>query len=449
MFLSRAPIVAEPEVPAADYYISPTGSDAANGLTPETAWLTPNHSVAAGTIIEAVAGTYSAGNFANGDWGTVTGAGPGAQFAILRAASPLGSCTITSTGDCIRVDKSNWAVVGWVCENTTDAGAPFACTPSSAANIHHVAFVNCVALGGYRNGFSFFSYPSDQHYGSDYIAVVGCVAYDCAKGSTFCHSGISIYQPVLHDAAEGPHIYIAGNFAIANITPQGGGCGGGINSDGNGIILDDFSHSQHGTPTAYAGTCVVENNICVGNGWAGITMFLNSAAPTVVRNNTIWGNLESVVNDEFYVGELMQNTITATYDAYDNIAQADKANAGENPYPAYGCYVGLSNGNLDIAGNVFFGVGGNNKSSDSSPGFSYGTNTEQDPGFAAPAVPGEPAPTDEATTVELMATLIANFVASLPAAAGKGYQPHGGTASDLFPDWLAGVVPAGLVALPA
>src|SRR5882672_5577412 len=42
------------------HFMSPTGSDAANGLTPATAWASPNHALNCGDVIIAAAGDYSA-----------------------------------------------------------------------------------------------------------------------------------------------------------------------------------------------------------------------------------------------------------------------------------------------------------------------------------------------------------------------------------------------------
>src|SRR5262245_55446482 len=48
-------------------YMSPTGNDSANGLTPATAWASPNHPMNCGDVIIAAAGTYNR-NFLG--WGT-------------------------------------------------------------------------------------------------------------------------------------------------------------------------------------------------------------------------------------------------------------------------------------------------------------------------------------------------------------------------------------------
>ena len=50
-------------------------------------------------------------------------------------------------------------------------------------------------------------------YSTDYVALVGNIAYGAATGNELCYSGISIYQPLATDSAPGTHIFIAGNFS--------------------------------------------------------------------------------------------------------------------------------------------------------------------------------------------------------------------------------------------
>src|ERR1700733_11336328 len=80
---------------AATYYISPTGSDSNSGTVIGSPWLSPNHSLNCGDVIQASAGSYSAANFQNGKWGTVTCPG-GNNVAWLQCAT-FDACKINST----------------------------------------------------------------------------------------------------------------------------------------------------------------------------------------------------------------------------------------------------------------------------------------------------------------------------------------------------------------
>ena len=58
----------------------------------------------------------------------------------------------------------------------------------------------------------------------DYIAFVGNVAYNAAQGSGACYSGLNIYEPIASDTNTGTHMFVAGNFAYANV--DGDPCAG-------------------------------------------------------------------------------------------------------------------------------------------------------------------------------------------------------------------------------
>jgi hypothetical protein len=94
----------EPEfVPLHKYYISPTGNDSNDGLTPATAWRTAFHPVVCGDVVIVQPGTYNAGQFSRlfgvvsncpSTTGGIDGAG-GIYFAVLLCGgSDLMSCKI-------------------------------------------------------------------------------------------------------------------------------------------------------------------------------------------------------------------------------------------------------------------------------------------------------------------------------------------------------------------
>ena len=434
-----------------EYFISPDGDDGNDG-TEAYPWASPDHLVNAGDILTALDGDYDAKVFGPNYWGPVTvPEGSDIHFALLRAKNPF-KCTITSANACMRVDASNWAISGFVGQNTADNDGTFVATPSGPYVLHHVLFTNCISLGGYRNGFSIYGYWGDKNFGFDYCGVVGCIAFNSAQGYALCHSGISMYQPTLLDNAPGTHLYIAGNFVFGNVTP-GSGCGNGANSDGNGIILDNFSLSQKdGEAPGYAGQTVIEYNMALGNGWAGITVFQCNAGTILICNNTLYGNLVSTINNEYYAGDLMSNDIeTCDLSLFNNIAQCNKATIPSNPqYKAYASFIGQADARTIVKGNVLFGLSGQHQKASDCDGFAFGSNANVDPEFTDPAIPTS-VPTTEGkkTTVEVMFNMIMDFTPNAPETNGKGYLKDDETdASADFPTWLKGVIPAGLIPLP-
>ncbi len=434
-----------------EYFISPDGDDDNDG-TEAYPWRSPLHPVMAGDILTALDGDYDAVNFAPGMWGKVTVPnGSEIQFALLRAKNPF-KCTITSPNACMRVDANNWAISGFVGHNTEDNDGTFVATPSGPYVLHHVLFTNCISLGGYRNGFSFYGYWGDKKYGFDYCAIVGCISFNSAQGYALCHSGISLYQPTLWDEEPGTHLLVSGNFCIGNVTP-GWGCGDGADSDGNGIIADNFSLSQKdGEAPGYAGQTEISFNMALGNGWAGITIFQANAGVFLVRYNTLFGNLVSTINNEYYAGDLMGNDIkNCRVEWTNNISQCDKLTIPANKnFSAYAMFVGQTDEESIAEKNVLFGMNGQHQKTSDCTGFEFGSNINVDPEFSDPTIPTEvPDFEGNLTTVEVMMDIIAGFTPSAPETSDKGYLTDDEIdASPDFPKWLKGVIPKGLIPLP-
>ncbi len=223
LFCLIGPVLAQ----AKTYYLSPTGSDANNGLSSSAAWQSPNHTLNCGDVIVAAASAkYSASNFYTGRWGTVSC--PTKDKVAWLQCETFDACKIrTTTNQGMWIDKSYWGVQGWeVTTTATDAyGTCFVAQPNYASptNIHHIIFANDIANGCSQGGFAL---ANRANAGVDYFAVIGSIAYDAAQGTSTCASGISIYQPVQSDTAPGTHIYVAGNFSYGNIDPSK--CGGGF-----------------------------------------------------------------------------------------------------------------------------------------------------------------------------------------------------------------------------
>ena len=201
--------------PGKTYYMSSSGSDGNNGTSPVTPWATPNHTVNCGDTIIAAAGTYSEFNLSNGEWGTVGNcpSALGIYFAALQCAGPsVGSCNIAATVvNGMYVDKSNWAVIGWQASST--AGACFGTAPSGLYGVRFVAFINVIASGCQSNGVTANAYFADaKDWGVDEVAFVGAIAYDAARGTDNCYSGVSVNEPKNIGSESSTHVFIAGIF---------------------------------------------------------------------------------------------------------------------------------------------------------------------------------------------------------------------------------------------
>lgn len=432
-----------------NYYISSSGNDASDGLTPATAWASPNHSVNCGDIINAAAGAYSSSNFVAAKWGTVSNcpSANGIYFAKVACVGPdVSSCSINDTTiNGMNVSKSNWAVVGWIA--TSSNGGCFTTNPAGSATIHHIAFVNVIANGCQFNGVTAFTNTiGSPQFGVDYLAIVGVIAFNAAQGTVHCYSGVSIYEPANIDTKTGTHIYVAGVFAFGNIDPIT--CESSGNSDGEGIIFDNWNHSQQaGVP--YTGQGVIEQSLLIGNGSNGIQIFQNTSANVYIQSSTTYGNMLNSTKTGTFLGEFLNNG-SFTTSVTNSIFQATVQTISGNPN--YATYIGLGDATDTVSGNYIFGVAGNNEGLCCSGGFAYGANTQATPNFVSPAIPSSVPNsncTGKSTTTSCMSATIANFVPQAVGAIALGYQSPGPCAANsLFPIWLKGIVPNGIITKP-
>jgi hypothetical protein len=437
------------------YYLSPTGNDTNNGTASGTPWFTPNHPMTCGSTIIAAASTgYTSAELTEGNWGAVTCTG--APNVVWLKCVTFDACKMTVSGGNpgLYVDQSYWGVQGFEVSVTanTYAGCFFG-VPNSGTKIsvHHIIFANDIANGCYAGGIGGGVSGTGSTAGStDYIAVIGNIAYNAAAGS-FCYSNINIYSPLNHDTLPGTHIYIAGNFTFAALnTPN---CNGGYPAtDGEGINIDTLDGDQAGVGP-YTQQVVVDNNIVVDNGGRGIEVELNSICTTCahvyIRHNTLWGNSTDNTQTGNPCAEIQLST-AFNVEVFANLVVPNVATSC-NGSTVYAYQVNTSVTTTDHVYNTWgYSSFGNNSNIVSSAGFSFGPNNTfgTNPSLAAPANPSAPSCSSFASVPGCMATLIANFTPTNVAAAGYGYQaPQTASIYDpLYPQWLCNVtLPSGLV----
>lgn len=427
------------------YYLSPTGSDSSSGTSADSPWLTPNHTINCGdTILAAPSTSYNASNFTSGKWGTVSCVS-GNNVAWLKCSS-FDSCKVEANGnDAIRVSESYWGVQGW--ETTNSSGACFTASPaSSIVTIHHIIFANNIANGCKNNGFNSYPYSGTRGpSGVDYLAIIGNLVYNAAGGNSKCFSGISVYEPRNFDTKPGTHIYITQNISWSNVNESS--CPG--NSDGNGIILDDWSGDQSSFTIPYSGQGVVENNLVMGNGSSGIEAFHNSIAPIIIHNNTSYANYTDPNHKGSYKGEILiswSSNVTSKY----NIANSIVSSGGESNYPIYAFYIGKGDSVNNVDYLWAYSKFGNNTGINNSPGFSFGSHLilGTAPNFSNPSVPGAPMCKGTVNTLDCMKVTLANFEPFAKGIADYGYQPviNAFASNNYHPSWLCNVtIPNGLI----
>ena len=277
----------------ATWYVAPGGDNGADGTTELTAWADldrADDAVSPGDVVILLDGEYRytwtrvlATSGVPGAW--ITYRAKTTHNAWVHSTGSMSTSPPTGYQDPIEVRGSYVAIEGLKVQSDSEGHG------IEVNSAHHVRIVDCLAVDCGGSGVSVIY--------SDEVTIQGCTIRDCCRTNPFQTSGISIYHPVARDAGAFPGFEVRNN--------EISGCQvdvpyGSVFTDGNGIIIDDFSNLWGGTypddwPEAalrgqtlphYAKGALVEGNTTYDNGGRGIHA-LNSDAVTV-RYNTIYLN---------------------------------------------------------------------------------------------------------------------------------------------------------------
>jgi hypothetical protein len=480
------------------YFMAASGcSDGNAGTSSGSPWCTPNHAVVCGDVIVAASGTYN-GDFST--WGAVSncpsttggidGAG-GVYAAVLLCAGNLQTCNINcATAACnagttgsggrsgvsaaMNLSSDNWAVEGWAANGNGNSHRGFqvsACLTTTTI-LHHIAFINDIAYNA-ADGFDADECGYNTNVpgnGIDEWAVVGSIAQN-ANSDSICLAAIDDVATANFDSTAGTHVFINGNFVIANNNNPN--C---TNSDGEAIMLDTLD--AHG----YSKQLVVSDNVAYNSSWVGLQVFqqsYNSSAPTIyIENNTFFNNevctyflsgnageINLQINGDFPWTIITQNNITRT----NRRLIPTGSGCGTGTYQAFAMMASAGSAVTITTGgsgnqNVFFGEAtscpstcdsGDNVLAYNSAGI--GTNTYEDPLFTNTAdllanwigAPSGSSYTNVAAYMgwnnasQTVTTLtpVSDLAATASGTSGKGYQtPAACAANALYPMWLKGIV---------
>jgi hypothetical protein len=448
-----------PTSTAKTYYLSSTGSETNSGTSPSSAWLTPNHpGLNCGDTIIAASGNYNAM--------TITTTPTCSKHdAVWVKCAIFDSCKINqavySQGG-IDVQASYWAFLGWEVSSSAGPWAScFAAVPGngSGSSIHDIYFINDIANGCMAGGFT--TAPTGGA-SVDYFLAIADVVYNAAQGGTYCYSGLSVYEPVAADTNPGTHIYASQIFAWQNLEPPT--CNGGQSTDGEGIIFDTFNGSQNSSLHPYAQQSAIENVITAYNGAFGILAgggSGNSNAPMYVHNSTAYGNFINTNQNQSMCAQMASVgwPITSAGNANryttftNNIAVSQSAQlsgCGNNtPYAYYFANIDSTDA---FNGNLSYSASGQSiEYTGLTSGYVTGSNVTMNPLLANPVEPPAPSCSGNASVIDCMSTVIADFKPANPASVAYGYQPPSLTPDydPLFPQWLCGNanMPSGLVTM--
>lgn len=369
--------------PATAYYVSGTGSDSANGLTPTTAFLTLQHAAGLtqpGSTVYVMNGTYT-NSCASCDVLDISIPGTADNW-ITYQAYPGQTPVISFNGwegiffepTAAYVQVSGFTIVG---NNTNvtlaQAQAQSTTNPNPAFN------GNCISADGRKgtatvrpNHIRILNNIISECGGggvatimSDYITISGNTIYNASWYSIYGTSPISTLTDWNSDSSTVYKMFITGNriFGSQEFIPW---VSAGKITDGEGIIIDSTRNSayQAAIPIApYTGRTLIANNVIYTTGSSAIEVF-ESDHVDVVNNSSYQDIVTPVLSGR---GEMNLNQ-ASDVNVINNIFSSA---AGQNPVTVapgttsaivlnYNLYFGGTNtgdipsGPNDVFGNPLF-----------------------------------------------------------------------------------------------
>ena len=185
---------------------------------------------------------------------------------------------------------------------------------SPSLELHHIEVLNCICHDSGGSGIA-------TAYGEFYL-FEGNVVYGNCNTNGFQTSGLNIYQARNSSGdttTSGFRNIIRNNIAYDNVVLLTARW----NTDGNGIIIDDFQNLQNNsTAGIYPYKTLVENNLCFNNGGKGIQVVWSDHV--TVRNNTFYrNNLDNNFQPGFGWRSEMSNAFSDHNTWVNNIAYCD------------------------------------------------------------------------------------------------------------------------------
>ena len=369
--------------PAVAYYVSGTGSDSANGLTPATAFLTLQHAAGLtqpGDTVYAMNGTYT--NACSScivlDISTPGTVGNWINYQAYPGQTPVISFNgwegIFFEPTAAYVEVNGFTIIGNNANvSLAEAQAQSTTNPNPAFN------GNCISADGRSgtvtirpNHIRILNNTISECGGggvatamSDYVTISGNTIYNASWYSIYGTSPISTWEDWNSDSSTAYKMIVTGNRIFGNQEFIPWETAGAI-TDGEGIIVDSTRNSayQPTIPLApYTGRTLIANNVIYTNGSSAIEVF-ESDHVDVVNNSSYQDIVTPVLTGR---GEMSLNQ-PSDVNVINNIFSSA---AGQNPVAVdkgttsaivlnYNLYFGgtntgdVPNGANDLVGNPLY-----------------------------------------------------------------------------------------------
>ena len=317
----------------ATYYVSTTGTNSGNGSASSpfsSITQAVNSGLRPGDEVVVKSGTYRESVYVGID-------GSAAGDITIRSEVPGGAKIMPgSSGNGFTIEGSYITIDGFDISGSSYHGI-------EAKNSHHISLLNNISHDNGASGLSAI-------YGEFYL-IEGNTTYSNASSNWF--SGISVYENrnITGDTTtEGFRTIIRNNISYDNVTQSG------QHTDGNGIIIDDFQHTQASGYPSYTYPTLVENNLVYENGGKGIQVTWSDNV--TVRGNTAYHNNQDLQNTGTWRGEI-SNSQSSNNTFVNNIAVADPSIDSDNRALDNTSYGGYKNENVVWSNNLTYnGVDG-------------------------------------------------------------------------------------------
>ena len=160
---------------------------------------------------------------------------------------------------------------------------------------------------------------------ADYVVVEDNFVHENAWYSQYGNSGISLWESWNYDNGPAPHSIIRRNRVFDNRSLVPWMVTGQL-TDGDGIIIDTSRNNQSGSDNigAYQGGFLVENNLSVNNGGAGLLTYQSDNVTFL--NNTVYGNGLVVKYADIFVNQ------SGSVNVWNNVVESAATGTAVNVY---------------------------------------------------------------------------------------------------------------------
>jgi hypothetical protein len=315
---------------ATDYWVAPGGSDAADGLSPATAWATLGHAAALvnpGDTVHVADGAYQGFDLRR--------AGTASAPITFLAASPAVQITADNpdTPDGINVENSGYVVIdGFTVNGRTRAGVRVAVSPFVTVRNCHTGYNGAWGIfTGFADHFTVENNEAHHSRTQHGIYVSNTCVSPVVRGNVV-HDNYAAGIHMNGDASQGGAGVITGALIERNVIyNNGAGGGSGINLDGvqDSVVQDNLIYESHASGIslyridASAGSSddlVINNTILVAADGRWAVNINNGSSGDTIRNNILW-------NDHPFHGAITIDSSSRPGFASDHNAVVDRFSA--------------------------------------------------------------------------------------------------------------------------